>query len=133
MEIHYKIIGVVLIVLSGVHLIFPKYFNWTDELESLSLINRQMMYIHTFFIALTVFLIGLLCLTSSTSLIETDLGRKVSLGFGLFWTIRLVIQFFGYSSKLWRGKTFETIVHICFSILWTYVSAVFLLTSLQFM
>jgi hypothetical protein len=133
MEIHYKIIGGVLIVLSIVHMIFPKYFNWETELQSLSLINRQMMYVHTFFIALTVFLIGVLCLTSSASLIETDLGRKVSMGFGLFWTIRLLIQFFGYSPKLWRGKTFETIVHISFSLLWTYLSAVFLLTSLKYL
>lgn len=125
MEIHYKIIGVLLIVLSLVHAIFPTYFNWDKELQSLSLINRQVMYVHTFFIALVVFLIGLLCLTSSPELINTPLGKQVSLGFGVFWSIRLVVQFFGYSSKLWRGKTLETIVHILFSILWAYLSMVF--------
>lgn len=125
MELHFKITGVLLIVLALMHLAFPTYFKWKKELQSLSLVNRQMMVIHTFFIALTVFLMGLLCLSATTSLIETQLGKMISLGFGFFWSIRLVIQFFGYSSKLWKGKTFETIIHIVFSVLWTYFSLVF--------
>ena len=131
MEIHYKIIGLLLMVLALVHAIFPKYFNWKEELKPLSLINRQMMTIHTFFIALAVFLMGLLCFTSSTALIETDLGKTISLGFGIFWLARLFVQFFGYSSALWKGKSFETIVHIVFSILWTYLSVVFLWTGME--
>lgn len=76
MEIHFKIIGTLLIGLALVHVIFPKYFNWDKELKLLSLINRQIMIVHTFFIALVVFLMGLLCLTSASQLIETELGRK---------------------------------------------------------
>lgn len=125
MEIHLKVIGILLIVLAFIHVIFPKYFNWKQELASLSLINKQMMTIHTFFIALTVFLIGVLCVTSASEIIETSLGRKLALGLGLFWGIRLVIQFFGYSPELWKGKTFETIVHIVFSCLWIYLTIVF--------
>ena len=60
-----------------IHAFFPKYFNWNSELKSLSLINRQMMIVHTFFIAFTVFLMGLLCLTSSSELIETNLGKAL--------------------------------------------------------
>jgi len=128
MEIHFKIIGVLLIALAFVHIVFPTYFNWDKELKSLSLINRQMMTVHTFFIALTLFLMGLLCLTSSTELNETNLGEKISLGLGVFWTVRLFIQFFGYSTDLWKGKKFETFMHIIFSLLWTYLSIVFLTT-----
>lgn len=126
MELHYKIIGIILIALAFVHVIFPKYFKWKEELKPLSLINQQIMKVHTFFIALVVFLIGLLCLTSSNDLINTELGKKVSLGFGIFWSFRLFIQFFGYSSKLWKGKKMETIVHIIFSFLWTYLSYIFI-------
>jgi hypothetical protein len=129
MEIHFKIIGVLLIALSIVHTIFPTYFNWKNELPGLSLINRQMMYVHTFFIALLVFLVGLLCLTSSHDLIETGLGKKVTFGLGVFWIIRLFVQFFGYSPQLWRGKPLETAIHVLFSILWTYMSVVFMTAS----
>ena len=128
MEIHYKISGIILIILAFTHFTFPKYFNWNKELRTLSLVNRQMMTVHTFFIGLTVFLMGLLCLSSSHELIETPFGKKISLGLGIFWTIRLFIQFFGYSPTLWKGKAFETIMHILFSILWTYYSIIFLWT-----
>ncbi len=128
MELHLKIIGILLIVLAAIHIIFPRYFDWAKELGSLSLVNRQMMYVHTFFIALAVLLMGLLCLTSASELIETSLGRKVAFGLGIFWTVRLLFQFFGYSSKLWRGKSFETTIHIFFSLLWTYLSVIFFST-----
>ncbi len=131
MEIHFKIIGILFIVLSLLHVVFPKYFNWKEELKSLSLMNRQMMVVHTFFIALMVFLMGLLCLTSATELIETKLGKTISLGLGVFWTIRLIIQFFGYSSMIWKGKRFETIIHILSSFFWAYLSYVFIWTAMH--
>jgi hypothetical protein len=126
MHIHLLIVGSFLIALAFIHLIFPRYFNWKEELRPLSLINRQMMLIHTFFIAFIVFLMGLLCLTSSKELIQTNLGRKISLGLGLFWTTRFFIQFFVYAKSLWKGKLFETTIHIIFSVLWAYFSIVFL-------
>jgi hypothetical protein len=131
MELQLKIIGILLIILAIIHIVFPKRFNWKEELSSLSLINRQMMYVHTFFIAITVLLMGLLCFTSSRELIETDLGKKICFGLALFWLIRLIIQFFGYSKILWKGKTFETTVHIIFSFLWAYLSYVFFVIALN--
>ena len=125
MHFHLILIGILLIALALIHIVFPKYFHWDKELSLLSLINQQMMTVHTFFIALTVFLIGLLCLTSTNELIDTHLGKKISLGLGIFWTIRLLIQFFGYSSKLWKGKTFETSLHVLFIFIWTYLSYIF--------
>ena len=130
MELHLKIIGSLLIVLALAHIGFPQHFKWKEELKSISIINRQMVYVHSFFIAFTVFLMGLLCLTSSSELLGTVLGKRISLGLGIFWTTRLFIQFFGYSSKVWKGKTFETTVHIFFSLFWVYLSAVFILTYL---
>lgn len=125
MEFHLYIIGTLLMVLALIHIIFPKYFNWKIELQPLSLINRQMMTTHTFFIALTVFLMGLLCVTSATQLIETSLGNKIILGLAIFWSIRLFFQFFVYSKILWKGKKFETVIHIIFSGFWVYLCTIF--------
>jgi len=130
MELNLKIISVLLIVLALIHAIFPKYFKWKQELHTLSIINRQLMYVHSFFIGFVLLLMGLLCLTSATELIETSLGRRICLGIGIFWTTRFFIQFFGYSAKIWKGKTFETTVHVAFSILWAYFSLVFCLIYL---
>jgi len=131
MEIHLKTAGVLLMALALIHIVFPKYFNWNKELQSLSLINRQLMTIHTFFIALTVFLMGLLCVTSAGELIGTGLGKKIAYGLAVFWSVRLFIQFFGYSSKLWKGRAFETSMHLLFIFLWVYLSTVFWVIALQ--
>ncbi len=126
MEIQLKIIGFLLIGLSLVHIGFPRKFQWKKEFKNISLINTQMMYVHTFFVALVVFLIGVLCLTSANELIETQLGQKISLGLGIFWGVRLLFQFFVYSSKLWKGKLFETFIHVLFSVFWFYLMLIFL-------
>ncbi len=125
MEIHIKIIGGLLAVLATAHVIFPKYFDWKKELHGLSLMNQQMMKVHTFYVALTVFLMGLLCLTSASDLVNTKLGKTISLGFAIFWTLRLFIQLFGYSPDIWKGKTFETTIHVLASMFWVYLSVVF--------
>ncbi|MEY4490129.1 MAG: hypothetical protein RIQ79_2637 [Verrucomicrobiota bacterium] len=118
MKLWLEINGALLVVLALLHGVFPRYFRWKDELRSASLLTRQILHVHTFFIALTVGLMGLLCLTSAAELLTTKLGRTLCAGLFVFWFCRLFIQFFGYSPELWRGKRFETIVHIAFSFLW---------------
>lgn len=131
MELHINLLGIIFITLALVHVIFPKYFDWRRELRHLSVINREMMVVHTFFIALTVFLMGVLCVTSAHELTSTILGKRICLGIGVFWALRLVVQFFGYSKELWLGKKFETAVHIVFSVLWVYASVVFLMVYFE--
>lgn len=131
MQVHFKIIGILLITLSLIHVVFPRYFNWKNELKPLSLINRQIMTVHTFFIALTVLLIGLLCVFYNEELTETNLGKTITFGLAIFWTIRLFFQLFVYSPKLWKEKAFETSIHILFTVFWTYMSSIFLIASLK--
>src|SRR4051794_3123133 len=105
MELQLKIIGLVSILISLIHIVFPKYFNWEKDLQSVSLINKQLMYVHAFFVALIVLLIGIFCVYSSYEIIHTKLGRQMALGLFIFWFTRLIFQFFVYSPKLWKGKT----------------------------
>ena len=127
MELHLIVIGICLICLGLVHAIFPKQFKWKEELSLISIVNRDMMYVHTFFIAFTLVLVGLFCLTSTNEIINTPLGKRVALGLGIYWIARFLVQFFGYSSKTWRGKRKETTVHILFAIFWAYISVVFIM------
>lgn len=121
-----------MIGLALVHGVFPRYFRWREDLRSVSLITRQILHVHTFFIALLLLLMGMLCVSSASELIGTGLGRKIAGGFSLFWFARWMIQFFGYSTQLWKGKLFETWVHVVFCVLWGYLSGVFLLVSLGY-
>ncbi len=120
-----QIMGYGFISLAIIHATFPKIFNWKKELANLSLVNQQLMTVHTFFIALIIFLIGLLCITSAPELTSTNLGRRMSLGLAVFWGIRFLTQLFWYSPKLWKGKLIETSVHIFFTILWLSITVIF--------
>ena len=116
-----------MILLAFIHFVFPKRFNWKDELNGLSLINKQLMYVHTFFIALVVLLMGVFCIYATNDMVHTILGKQLCFGLFVFWLVRLVFQFFVYSSKLWKGKRFETCVHVAFSALWVYFTIIFFL------
>ena len=126
-----EITGCLLIGLALLHAVFPRHFRWREETAGLSLLTRQILYVHTFFIALTVFLMGLLCLTSASDLMHTPLGQRICFGLALFWGVRLVMQFFVYSSKLWRGKVFETIAHIAFALFWAWLTGLFLILAME--
>jgi hypothetical protein len=131
MELSIEIAGVLMIGLAALHAFFPRRFGWKTEFATIGLLSRQMMYVHTFFIALTILLMGVLCLTSAGDLVATPLGRRISLGLAFFWFARLVIQFFGYSSELWRGKRFETAMHLAFSVFWVYLTTVFAVVAVS--
>ena len=130
MQLHLKVAGIILLILAVCHFFFPGYFNWKKALSSLTLLDRQLMHVHTFFIGLILFLMGLLCLYSTEALYATVLGRQICIGLFIFWCTRLVFQFFVYSPLLWKGKVFESTVHFVFSLTWAYFSVIFLLAAL---
>ncbi|MBO9730770.1 MAG: hypothetical protein J7623_19170 [Chitinophaga sp.] len=131
MELHLNIVGYLLILLSLLHCFFPTYFNWKKEFAAVSLLSRQIMYVHTFFIGLIIFLMGICCISAATDLLQTRLGHLLALGCFIFWVIRLLFQFFVYSPRLWKGKRFETYIHVIASLLWCYLSIVFFLVYLH--
>ena len=123
---HIRFSGILMLFLALIHLGFPRRFGWKKEFKPLSLLSNQLMYIHTFFIALTVFLFGLLCLFCAPELMENNrLAHSIALLLAVFWGLRSIFQFFVYSPALWRGKKLETSLHIAFSILWLYFTFVF--------
>ena len=104
-----------------------------EDNNSITRIGHKGSIVRTYlFHCIDCFYDGLLCLSSSELLLTTELGHRICSGMAVFWSIRLIFQFFVYSPELWKGKTFETIVHICFSCLWLYISAVFWKATVSF-
>jgi len=118
---HLQFAGAVLLGLSLLHVAMPKRFAWSEELARLSVLNRQIFWVHTFFVVLIV---ALLLFYPETLHERTSLARLVTTGLVIFWLARAFVQFFVYSPKLWRGKPFETFVHIAFSLFWLYLVGV---------
>lgn len=128
MEIALFFAGLIFIGFGIAHFFFPKRFQWEQELSRLSLLNRQIFMVHCGFIVLTLFLFGALCCFFPGALTEeTSLGKVVSVGLFVFAFARLLAQIFIYDSKLWRGHSFNTKMHIFFLVTWSYLSVVFAL------
>lgn len=126
LQFHLKIAGAVLLVLAFAHLFFEKRFAWKEELARISPFNRQMFYVHNFFITLVIVFIGSLSLFGTAALLENSpMSRYVSGAIAFFWLCRWIIQFFFYDASLWRGKKFETLAHFAFGFFWTYLVIVY--------
>jgi len=124
--VHLHAGGVAMASLVVVNLFVPSRFHWREEMSRLSLVNRQIFQVHTIFLVLTLGLFSALLMTCASALLEpTRLSRAVLIGLTIFWALRMVVQWFFYSSTLWRGHRFNTFVHYGFSVLWVYLTGVF--------
>jgi cation transport ATPase len=126
LNFHLKMAGALMIALALAHLYFEKRFGWRQELERVSLLTRQIFYVHCFFICLLLVLLGMLSLFGTATLLQrTPLAKMVLAGLVVFWAARLGAQFFVYDARLWRGNAVNTAAHIVFSLMWAYYLAVY--------
>jgi len=122
---HLRAVGVLMAMLAVANLFVPGRFNWREELSRVSLLNRQIFQAHTVFIVLLIALMSALFLTCAEALLEpTRLSRAVLTGLTIFWGLRMLMQWFFYSPRVWRGNRFNTTMHWVFSAGWIYVTAV---------
>jgi hypothetical protein len=123
--LHLRVVGVLMALLVVVNLCVPGLLHWREELSRVSLLNRQIFLAHTVFIVVLVALTSALLLTCAETLLEpTRLSRAVLFGLTAFWGLRMLMQWFFYSPRVWRGNRFFTVMHVVFSFGWTYVTAV---------
>ena len=121
-----KVVGALLLILGLAHSLFGRYFKWKTELAGLSLLTRQIFLVHCFFISLAIVLMGACTLFYTNALLGSGmLSRVVLAGFAGFWLSRLLFQIFVYDPAIWRGRRFYTVMHVAFSLFWTYVVVVY--------
>ena len=124
--LHLRICGALLILLAALHPMIARRFRWNTELNDVSLFTRQVFWVHTFFICVVLVQFGVLSLIFAPALLEdTLLAKLVLTGFVAFWGLRLLVQQFVYSPVLWRGNRVNTIAHMAFTVLWSYLVAVY--------
>ncbi len=124
--VNLRAVGALLAALVVVNLYVPARFNWRADLSRVSLLNRQIFQAHSVFLVLTLALTSVLLLTSADVLVEpSPLSRAVLIGLTIFWALRMLMQWFFYSSDIWRGNGFFTAMHVIFSAMWMYMTAVF--------
>jgi hypothetical protein len=125
MIVHLRVVGALMASLVLMHAFLPQRLRWREELARLSTINRQIFQVHTMFIVLILAMFAVLFVAYAEALLEpSPLSRAVLAGLTIFWTLRLLAQWFVYSPEVWRGDRFKTVVHAVISAVWIYVAAV---------
>lgn len=125
-EFHLRVVGTLLLLLAALNLTLPRRFHWREELARLSLLNRQIFIVHSLFIGLIVVMMGMLSLVFTRALLTpTPLSAVVLIGLAIFWTARLIVQWFVYDRALWRGNRMHTVVHYVFTAMWLYFAWTF--------
>jgi hypothetical protein len=126
LSVHLRIVGILLVLLGLSHVFFSRYFGWKRELADVSLLTRQIFFVHTFFIGLGVVLAGAGSFVCADALLQRGLlSRAILAGMTVFWLCRLLAQFLMYDSRIWKGDRFRTVMHAAFSALWIYVTATY--------
>ena len=126
MIVHLRIVGALMAALVLVHAFIPARLGWREELARLSTINRQIFQVHTMFIVLLLAMFAVLFVVYAEALVEPGpLSRAVLTGLTIFWTLRMLTQWFYYSPALWRGNRVNTAVHLLSSMGWTYMTTTF--------
>ena len=124
--LHLRLVGLLLTVVGLAHLALPKALGWDTEMRRLSLVNRQVSYLHAFFIGLACIQFGLLAWLGAGQLLTgSPLARGVLVAAAVFWGCRLGAQLVVFDSALWRGRRLTVLGHVAFVVLWSYVTGVF--------
>ena len=121
-----RIAGAGLLLLAVLHIPIGRQLGWKEDSKRLTPPNEAVFHVHTFFICLTVVMMGLPCLLEpAIFLAPSRAGAWISWSFTAFWACRLYFQWFVYPTALWRGKRLETRIHLVFTLIWLALTAVF--------
>jgi hypothetical protein len=125
-EIHLRLVGVLLLGIAALSVYVPRYFGWGAEIRQLTLLTRQVFVIHCAFVSLVLVLLGLLLAYFAPALLAPGaLPRALLVGLLVMWSARMLAQWFFYDARLWRGKRLETFMHVLFSAIYIYFVATF--------
>lgn len=90
-----KVAGLLQIILVIGSLLIPTMLNWKKELSMVAPLIRQMFWTYAGYILMTNLAFGILSLLAPEALADRSfLAAVVSLFIGLYWSARIVIQFF---------------------------------------
>ena len=105
----------------------PGVLRWADELKAVSLVSRQLIWVHGAFIVLVIIGFGMLAILFPKELAAgAPMSRGVCAFIGLFWLVRLLLQFVLFDPKPLLTSVYLRCGYHGLTIAFTYLAAVFL-------
>ena len=125
LRFHLRVVGVLLLLVAGMHAFVPARFAWRSEISRLSPVNQRILVSHCIFIVLLVLLTGILATFFAPLLLNhTPLAQLVLAGMSIFWLAKLAGQVALFSSGTARSGRFGLATHVLFCCLWSYIGGV---------
>ena len=75
------------------HLFFWKLFNWSEQLQLLTVVNSNIMQMLNYGIAILFIGFAYLILFQQTELLNTKLGKIILVLLSIFWFARFIMEF----------------------------------------
>ena len=105
----------------------PHRLGWKDDLAKLTAFNRKLMWVHGGFAVYTIIAFGVMSLALHEEILRGD-RAALALAFfiGLYWLLRIVVDFTYYSHRDWPSGLAFRIGHVLLTSLFVFLSTSFL-------
>jgi hypothetical protein len=119
--------GVAQFLLLAVSVQIPARFQWRSQLSLLNELNRKLFLVATGYIVFTYLAFGALTLWLHDELVGGDRAATgLALFIGLYWFVRLLVDWFWFGHRVWPPGRLFVIAHIGLELLFAYLAAVYL-------
>lgn len=126
-----RVAGAGLILLALAHIPMARQLGWRGDAARMSPQNESIFHVHTFFVCVMLCVMGVRALFAPQIFVEpTTAAAWLSWTYAVVWALRLYVQWFVFPQALWRGKRFETAMHVLFTVVWTALTALFVTCGL---
>ena len=98
--------GVYNIILIIFHAMFWRVFNWKEDLESLTFLNKAIIQVLNISLMLVFFIFSYISFAHANELLNTSLGRSVLVLITIFWFARAFQQVVFFKIKHWGSWAF---------------------------
>ena len=101
----------------------PSRLNWKEDLPKLTPFNRKLMWVHGGFAVLTIIAFGALTLALHDELLRGDRAAQgLALVIGVYWTLRIVVDFTYYEHKDWPSGRGFAVGHVLLTLLFAFLA-----------
>lgn len=91
------------------HLMFPRLFNWRQDLRTLTFVNRGITHVLNLCLTAVFVIFAYVSLAHTKDLLSSPLGHGLLVSIALFWLLRAVQQIVFFRMRHWWSWAFFVI------------------------
>ena len=114
------------------NLFLVRLMKWKSDVARMPLLIREVFRVHAWFISVTLGIFGVMTwrFADEMSSGTNPIGTWLSVGIGIFWAIRTVLQITYYSSSHWKGQASRTLIHVTLLVAYGGMAAAYLICGI---